>query len=214
MVRRPPAGCLATVAMLAGCGRPGSDCKTVEAGFWRVMPDSWGSSPWKIATRRRGAASSLRTSTEDRGTTRRIGISYAVAAEGPLLLRTLPLPKLPTVAAGLGLVLQAGGIALRTWSMRTLGASYTRTLRTEVEQQVIDTGPYRLVRHPGYAGSLLIWAGFALTSRSPLALPLVAGLLGDAYRRRIQAEEQLLERDLPRYAAYRRRTQRLVPFVW
>ena len=168
----------------------------------------------EIATRRRGAASSLRTSTEDRGTTRRIGISYAVAAEGPLLLRLLPLPRLPPTVAALGLVLQAGGIALRTWSMRTLGASYTRTLRTQAEQQVIDTGPYRLLRHPGYAGSLLIWAGFALTSRSVLALPLVAGLLGDAYRRRIQAEELLLGRDLPGYAAYRRRTKTLIPFIW
>lgn len=168
----------------------------------------------ELATRRRGAASSLRTTREDRGTTRRIGISYAVAAEAPLLMRLLPVPRLPAAVAPAGLVLQAGGVALRAWSMRTLGASYTRTLRTEAGQEVVDAGPYRLVRHPGYAASLLIWIGFALTSRSPLALALVAALLGDAYRRRIQAEELLLERELPAYAAYRLRTKRLIPFLW
>lgn len=168
----------------------------------------------EMAARRRGAASSLRTSSEDRGTTRRIGISYALAAEAPLLLRVLPVPSLPNLVAPVGLVLEAGGLALRAWSMRTLGASYTRTLRTAAQQQVVDTGPYRLVRHPGYAGSLLIWVGFALTSRSPLALALVSALLGDAYRRRIQAEEQLLERDLPNYGGYSLRTKRLIPFLW
>lgn len=168
----------------------------------------------EAATRRRGAASSLRSSREDRGTTRRIGISYAVAAEAPLLLRVLPLPRLPRAVAALGLVLEVGGLALRAWSMRTLGTSYTRTLRTASGQEVVDAGPYRLIRHPGYAGSLLIWVGFALTSQSPLAPVLVSALLGDAYRRRIQAEELLLERDLPGYTAYRQRTRRLIPFVW
>lgn len=168
----------------------------------------------EMATGRRGAASSLRTSSEDRGSTRRIGISYAVAAEAPLLLRVVHVPDLPDAAAAIGLALEACGLALRAWSMRTLGASYTRTLRTAAEQQVVDTGPYRLVRHPGYAGSLLIWVGFALTSRSPLAPALVSAVLGDAYRRRIQAEEQLLERNLPEYGAYRQRTRRLIPFLW
>lgn len=98
--------------------------------------------------------------------------------------------------------------------MRVLGASYTRTLRTDDDQRVVDRGPYRLVRHPGYSGSLLTWAGFALTSRSVAVIVLVSALLGRAYRRRIVVEEQLLQRDLPGYADYCGRTKRLVPFVW
>jgi protein-S-isoprenylcysteine O-methyltransferase Ste14 len=35
--------------------------------------------------------------------------------------------------------------------MHALGAYYSRTLRSAAEQGVVDTGPYRLVRHPGYA---------------------------------------------------------------
>ena len=68
-----------------------------------------------------------------------------------------PGPRLPPSVAAAGVVLQLTGIGIRAWSMRTLGRAYTRTLRTEGGQPVIDDGPYRLVRHPGYLGSLLIW---------------------------------------------------------
>ena len=165
-------------------------------------------------TRERGRAASLDASADDQGTTRMIVIAYGVAAELPLLLRRVPSPRLPPAAAPAGLALQATGLALRAWSMRTLGGSYTRTLRADEEQAVITAGPYRLIRHPGYTGSLLTWTGFALTSRSLPVLALTAGLLGRAYQRRIEAEEQLLRRDLPGYPAYQQRTKRLIPFVW
>jgi protein-S-isoprenylcysteine O-methyltransferase Ste14 len=159
-------------------------------------------------TRAPGRAASLETSADDQGTTRMIVAAYAIAAELPLLLRRVPALsgpalRLPPAAAPAGLVLQAAGLGLRAWSMRTLGGSYTRTLQTGAEQAVITAGPYRLIRHPGYTGSLLTWTGFALTSRS-----------GRAYQRRIAAEEQLLARDLPGYGAYQARTKKLVPFVW
>ena len=60
----------------------------------------------------------------------------------------------------------------------------------------------------------MAWTGFALASRSKASVVLIPGLLGVAYGRRITAEEQLLRRDLPGYAAYCQRTKRLVPFVW
>jgi protein-S-isoprenylcysteine O-methyltransferase Ste14 len=161
-----------------------------------------------------GGASSLDASRDDQGTTRTIAIAYGLAAELPLVLRRVPAPQLPPIAGPAGLMMQATGLALRAWSMRTLGASYSRTLRAGQEQHVVDTGPYRLVRHPGYAGSLLTWTGFALSSRSTPVLALVAALMGRAYRRRITAEEQLLQRDLPGYSAYSQHTKRLIPFIW
>ena len=165
-------------------------------------------------TRQRGTASSLDASEDDRDTTRMIITAYALAADLPLLLRRLPAPQLPPVAGPAGLIVQASGLALRAWSMRTLGAAYTRTLRTDDEQHVVEEGPYRLVRHPGYAGSLLTWSGFALASRSVPVIGFVTGLLGWAYQRRITAEEELLRRELPGYAAYSDRTKKLIPFLW
>jgi protein-S-isoprenylcysteine O-methyltransferase len=66
----------------------------------------------------------------------------------------------------------------------------------------------------GYAGSLLVWIGFALSSRSLPALVLVTGLFSAVYRRRVLAEELLLRRDLPGYVHYSARTTRLIPYVW
>ncbi len=168
----------------------------------------------EASTRERGTASSLSASHDDRGTTRMIVTAYAAAALASPLIRLRGRPQLPRAAGPLGVGLEAAGLGLRAWSMRTLGRSYSRTLRVEDAQRVVVRGPYRLVRHPGYAGSLLIWTGFALTSRSFVVVEVVGGLLGLAYHRRVAAEEALLRRDLPGYAAYTTRTKRLIPFVW
>jgi len=165
-------------------------------------------------TRQRGTAASLEASDDDRGTTRAILAAYAVAGLAAPGLRRLPLPPLPRSVGPTGLALEGIGLAVRAWSMLTLGRSYTRTLRVQDEHAVIDTGPYHLVRHPGYLGSLMIWTGFALSSRSVPVAAVTGALLGGAYRRRIAAEEQLLLRELPGYAAYRDRTNRIVPFLW
>lgn len=173
------------------------------AGFFAV----------EALARQPGSASSMEAAPDDQGTTRMIVTGYALAALAPTLAPVLGLRVRPAVGP-VGLALQASGLVLRAWSMRVLGASYTRTLRTDDDQSVVESGPYRLVRHPGYSGSLLTWAGFALTSRSLPVIALVGGLLGRAYRRRILAEEQLLQRELPDYVGYSARTKRLIPWVW
>ncbi len=168
----------------------------------------------EAAIRQNGSASGLAASEDDRDSTRSIVRAYLVAASLPLVLRSLPARQLPPAAQPVGLALQAGGLSLRVWSMRTLGAFYSRTLRTEEEQSVVDNGPYRLVRHPGYLGSLLIWTGFALSSGSIPVAAGVTGVVARAYGRRIDAEEQLLGRDLPGYGDYARRTWKLIPLIW
>jgi protein-S-isoprenylcysteine O-methyltransferase Ste14 len=168
----------------------------------------------EASTRERGAASSLAASRDDRGSTRMIVAAYATAAVVAPAVRMLRRPQLPRATAPLGLSLEIAGLGLRAWSMRILGSSYSRTLRVQGAQQVVDRGPYRFVRHPGYAGSLMIWTGFALTSRSVAVVEVVGALLSIAYHRRVGAEEALLRRDLPGYVAYSKRTKRLIPFVW
>jgi protein-S-isoprenylcysteine O-methyltransferase Ste14 len=164
--------------------------------------------------RDRGTASSLDAAAEDQGTTRLVALSYVLAVGLPPLLRRLRVRRLPPRAAGLGVAVEATGLCVRLWSMRTLGASYSRTLRTIDAQQVVARGPYRLVRHPGYLGSMLTWTGFALTSQSLPTVVSISGLLAGAYGRRIAAEERLLIRNLPGYLDYSRGTKKLVPFVW
>lgn len=164
--------------------------------------------------RPRDSASSLEVSTDDQDTTRLILGAYAVAAVLPPILRPLRMRRLPRSAGPPGLAIQATGLGVRLWSMRTMEGSYSRTLGTTAEQHVITDGPYRLIRHPGYLGSILIWAGCTLASGSLPTVSAVAGLLAGAYRRRIAVEEKLLARDLPGYLDYSNGTKKLIPLLW
>lgn len=168
----------------------------------------------EMTLRRPGTAAGLKASDDDKGTTRALLTSSGAAYGLPLLLYRFPVARMPSKAAPAGLFMQSCGFALRVWSMRTLGSFYSRTLRTTQDQTVVDTGPYRLIRHPGYAGALLVWTGLALTSCSAPAAILVTGLMGRVYRRRIAAEELLLQRNLPDYSSYIDRTKMLIPHVW
>ncbi len=141
---------------------------------------------------------------------------YALAAGAPLLVRRAGrVGSLPAAAKPIGLALQVAGLGLRLWSMQTLRDAYSRTLRVTNTQDVVDRGPYRHVRHPGYLGSLLTWLGFTSdSSGSGVVVAAVAGVLVPAYRRRIAVEEALLTEQLPGYGAYQQRTTRLIPHLW
>ena len=107
------------------------------------------------------------------------------------------------------------GISLRVWANQTLGASYTRTLRTVPGQAIVSAGPYRVLRHPGYAGVLLMWFGAGVALRNWIALIVMAPLLGWAYLRRMNAEEEMLLRETGEaYRNYTRRTWRIIPFIY
>jgi protein-S-isoprenylcysteine O-methyltransferase Ste14 len=111
----------------------------------------------------------------------------------------------------MGLTLITLGIGLRQYAVRTLGKYFTGEVSTQAGQALIQTGPYRWVRHPGYAGSLisLIGLGLALTNWLSLcSLALV--LLGLIYRIRVE-ERTLVEAFGPAYRQYMQRTKRLIP---
>lgn len=115
----------------------------------------------------------------------------------------------------MGVGLSAGGTALRIWSMKTLGQYYTRTLVTTSNQQVVQHGQYRLVRHPGYLAALLIWVGAAVASGSLRATIFVFVLLIITYGYRIRNEERMLiESFCSAYTDYCRHTWRLIPFIY
>jgi protein-S-isoprenylcysteine O-methyltransferase Ste14 len=118
-------------------------------------------------------------------------------------------------AAWAGLVLLWCGVGLRVWSFRTLGRYFTFTVQTSRDQPVITAGPYRVIRHPSYAGLLLAVIGIGLLVANWLSLlALTAGVaFGLVYR--IKVEEQALLRDLgDAYLDYAATHRRLVPFVW
>jgi len=119
------------------------------------------------------------------------------------------------VAAWTGLCFFWSGVALRLWSFRILGRYFTFTVQTSGDQPVITAGPYRVIRHPGYAGVLLAVVGLGLFignwwSLLGLTVAVTCGLVF-----RIRVEERALVRDLgDRYREYAATHKRLVPFLW
>jgi protein-S-isoprenylcysteine O-methyltransferase Ste14 len=90
----------------------------------------------------------------------------------------------------------------------------SRTIGVEAAQQVIDTGPYRLVRHPLYTGAMLMFLATPIALGSWWGLVAVA-IIPYCLVARIHNEEAVLQRELPGYSDYCRRVRwRLVPGVW
>jgi protein-S-isoprenylcysteine O-methyltransferase Ste14 len=87
-------------------------------------------------------------------------------------------------------------------------------IQSERGQHVIDKGPYRYVRHPGYAFALIMMAGMAFSLGSYWAL-VPAAAAGALLVVRTGFEDRLLRRELPGYAAFAGRVRyRLMPGVW
>jgi protein-S-isoprenylcysteine O-methyltransferase Ste14 len=117
--------------------------------------------------------------------------------------------------AWIGLALLVGGVGLRFWSFHTLGRYFTFTVQTSGDQPVITSGPYRVIRHPGYAAVLIAVIGIGLLIGNWLSLVCltVAVLFGLVYR--IEVEERALLADLgDRYRTYAATHKRLIPFIW
>jgi protein-S-isoprenylcysteine O-methyltransferase len=107
------------------------------------------------------------------------------------------------------------GLALRIWALRVLGAFYTRTLRTDTGQHLIDEGPYGLIRHPGYLGDILMWLGAGVATANGIVTGMIILPLVRAYQYRIRVEEAMLTNAFPQeYPSYARRTWRLIPFIY
>lgn len=114
-----------------------------------------------------------------------------------------------------GLTLLWAGVAYRLWAVLTLGRYFKVAIVVQEGQRVVDQGPYRWVRHPSYTGGLVTLAGIGLAYGDWISLvimivfPLIALLI------RIHVEEGMLLNEMgDEYAAYSKRTARLVPGVY
>jgi protein-S-isoprenylcysteine O-methyltransferase len=114
-----------------------------------------------------------------------------------------------------GLALFVFGALLRWYSIVHLGRFFTVDVDVSADHQIVDTGPYRLIRHPSYTGILLEFLGFALCLGSALSVLIMMVPIIAAFLYRIRVEEAALERGMgERYVAYRSRTKKLIPFVY
>lgn len=114
-----------------------------------------------------------------------------------------------------GIALMLAGVGFRWYAIRVLGRFFSRDVATRAGQVVVETGPYRLIRHPSYSGGLLtvLGLGLALGNWLSLLVLLAGSVVGYGYRVRVE-ERALCEALGASYRDYMKRTRRFVPYLW
>jgi len=176
---------------------------------WAMLPE------WRLLRNTRVAAPA---GSQDAGSCRvivvvdmlAVGLAFALAFCWP----ATALADLRTAAFWTGVVLLAGGSALRRHCFEMLGGSFTGAVTVRPGQVVVERGAYRWVRHPSYTAGVLMYAGIglALTNWLSLLVLILAPVMAYAYRVRVE-ERALVETLGEPYLAYMRRTRRFVPFI-
>jgi protein-S-isoprenylcysteine O-methyltransferase Ste14 len=121
----------------------------------------------------------------------------------------------PVVSVEVSIVLAGvflAGVTLRAWAIRELGARYSHRVVRISESGLVCSGPYRVLRHPAYAGMLLANIGFVSYFASPASIVALI-LLAAAIHWRIRVEEDVLIRS-PEYREFASTRRRFVPGVW
>jgi protein-S-isoprenylcysteine O-methyltransferase Ste14 len=158
-------------------------------------------------------------------TTRQPG--YGLALGGCAIFMTLMTYLAPPVvpaaairpggaAFAVGVAFLLLGLGLRGWSFRALrGRYFNFAIAVIPGQAVVTSGPYRLLRHPGHTGFLLISIGFGLASANWVTLAAATLLPLVMLVWRIRVEENALLAVLgDRYRCYASGRRRLVPLIW
>lgn len=114
-----------------------------------------------------------------------------------------------------GLIVMAIGIAVRSTAIAQLGRFHTPNVAIRSDHQLKQDGLYRLVRHPSYLGALIAFLGFSLALGNWLSVAVTMGVLPALYLYRIHEEDAaLLAAFGEAYRDYRRRTKRLIPWLY
>jgi protein-S-isoprenylcysteine O-methyltransferase Ste14 len=125
-------------------------------------------------------------------------------------------PLLPPSAAWvyIGLVLTVCGLGFTIWARRVLGTNWSAMPTIKQHHELVQRGPYRVVRHPIYTGLLLAAFGTCL-ARGRVWTFCVFGMAAILLIVKLKAEEALLARRFPEaYLEYRRRVKALIPFLY
>ena len=125
-------------------------------------------------------------------------------------------PHLPSLTIYLGILISLAGFVLRFYAVNYLGKNFTLAVQTTDSQQLVDHGPYSIVRNPAYTGSILSILGLSITSLNPLTIIISLILLVLGYSIRLRVEEKALGNHFGKnYEAYCQKVRyRVFPYIW
>jgi protein-S-isoprenylcysteine O-methyltransferase Ste14 len=100
-------------------------------------------------------------------------------------------------------------------SILTLKQYFTYSITQTEEHKLIETGLYKIIRHPGYLGQLLIFAGISTSLSNWLSILLMMIPITIGYIHRMNVEECfMLEQMGDSYLNYQKRTKRIIPKIY
>lgn len=190
---------------------------TLAGNLFFVLVVIWALSEFWLGLKRR---SEDRSRSRDRGTLRLLLVTVYVCIGLAVWLSYRPEGHIGNADIRqplfwVGLLLMAGGLALRFWAIRVLARFFTIDVNIQPGHELIRRGPYRLLRHPSYTGSLMTFLGFGLALGNVWSLLVVMAPVTVAFLWRMRIEERVLAEAFPtQYPEYARQTKRLIPFVW
>jgi protein-S-isoprenylcysteine O-methyltransferase Ste14 len=121
-------------------------------------------------------------------------------------------PETTPVILG-GAILTVAGLLFSVWARLVLGKNWSGTVTIKQDHELIQRGPYQIVRHPIYTGMLIAFLGTAFiygAARCFIGV-LVVGL---SFWLKMQTEEKfMLQQFGAQYAGYRQHVRALIPFV-
>jgi protein-S-isoprenylcysteine O-methyltransferase len=164
-------------------------------------------------------AKSGNTRNEDRGSLLLLWIvivvSITLAFQAAVSLPAANLGALSAAALYLGVACYVVGLTLRWYSIVILGRFFTVNVAIAADHRLIDTGPYRYLRHPSYTGALLAFLGLGLCLGNWAAMLVLIVPVLVVFLRRMNVEEAALIQGLgERYRDYMRHTKRLIPGIY
>lgn len=144
------------------------------------------------------------------------GVLFVLIGAGPRTWPGAPVwaPPSTTLGTYLGLALMLAGAALSLPGLIALGSrNLTALPYPKATAELVESGPYAIVRHPIYSGLILASFGWGLYLHAWLTLLFAAALfvLFDLKSRR---EERWLTERFPQYRDYRKRVKKLLPWVY
>lgn len=122
-------------------------------------------------------------------------------------------PRYSFAITAAGALMTVAGTILRAWGIWTLGKYFSVHIEIKDNHELIESGPYRFIRHPAYAGNLLQAAGIPLILNAYYSLS-VSIVLIFLFLYRLKLEEKTLLREVKGYRDYVKRTYRLIPKLW
>lgn len=115
----------------------------------------------------------------------------------------------------LGLLMIFGGFFFRYWSIQVLGKFFTSKVHIQSDHELIQNGPYKLLRHPSYTGAWISMIGISLFFQSKMGLVFSIFVYFLIYIYRIECEEKALEGIFgDAYVQYRKKTWGILPFIY